>query len=153
MEERLIEIPMASGAMDIFIVHPSHPATYPAVIIYMDVWGLREELFDIARRVATVGYYCAVPNFYYRQGKIRHEFRNERNQMITLDRLDEKTRNRVLAPLQQLTDSMVIEDTGALLEFIDADPAARNGAPLRCIGYCMGGRHAFRVIGHYPAGF
>jgi hypothetical protein len=48
--------------------------------------------------------------------------------MITLDRLDEKTRNRVLAPLQQLTDSMVIEDTGALLEFIDADPAARNGA-------------------------
>lgn len=153
MEERLIEIPMASGAMDIFIVHPSDPGTYPAIIIYMDVWGLREELFDIARRVATVGYYCAVPNFYYRQGKIRHEFRNERNQMITLDRLDEETRNRVLAPLQQLTDSMVIEDTGELLEFIDADPAARNGAPLGCIGYCMGGRHAFRVIGHYPARF
>jgi hypothetical protein len=46
----LIEIPMASGAMDIFIVHPSDPGTYPAVIIYMDVWGLREELFDIACR-------------------------------------------------------------------------------------------------------
>ncbi|HEY7244259.1 MAG TPA: dienelactone hydrolase family protein [Xanthobacteraceae bacterium] len=153
MKERLIEIAMASGAMDTFIACPSDPGTYAAVIIYMDVWGLREELFDIARRVAAVGYYCAVPNFYYRQGKIRHEFRNDRNRMITLDRLDEQTRKRVLAPLRQLTDAMVIEDTATLLAFIDADPAARNGAPLGCIGYCMGGRHAFRVTGHYPTRF
>lgn len=153
MKERLIEIAMASGVMDTFIACPSDPGSYPAVIIYMDVWGLREELFDIARRVATVGYYCAVPNFYHRQGKIRHEFRNERNQMITLDRLDEEARKRVLAPLRQLTDSMVITDTGELLEFIDADPAARNGAPVGCLGYCMGGRHVFRVTGHYPDRF
>lgn len=153
MKERLIDIPMARGAIDTFIAHPSAPAACPVVIIYMDVWGLREELFDVARRIATVGYYCAVPNFYYRQGKIRHEFRNDSNQMITLDRLDEQTRNRVLAPLQQLTDSMVIDDTAALLEFFDADPATRNGAPLGCIGYCMGGRHVFRVTGHYPDRF
>ena len=144
---------MAAGAMDTFIVHPSDLGVHPGIIIYMDVWGLREELFDIARRVATVGYYCAVPNFYYRHGKIRHEFRNERNQMITLDRLDEQTRRRVLAPLQQLADSMVIEDTGALLEFINRDPAARAAAPVGCIGYCMGGRRAFRVTGHYPDRF
>jgi carboxymethylenebutenolidase len=85
VKERLINIPMARGAIDTFIAHPSAPAAYPVVIIYMDVWGLREELFDVARRIATVGYYCAVPNFYYRQGKIRHEFRNDSNQMITLD--------------------------------------------------------------------
>jgi carboxymethylenebutenolidase len=54
--------------------------------------GLREELFDNARRIATVGYYCVVPNFYYRQGKIRNEYRNDKNQMITLDRLDEERR-------------------------------------------------------------
>ena len=126
---------MARGAIDTFIAHPSAPAACPVVIIYMDVWGLREELFDVARRIATVGYYCAVPNFYYRQGKIRHEYRNGSNQM------------------QQLTDSMVIDDTAAPLEFFDADPAARNGAPLGCIGYCMGGRHVFRVTGHYPDRF
>jgi hypothetical protein len=34
--------------------------------------------------------------------------------MTTLDRLDEERRDRVLAPLRQLTDSMVIEDTGAI---------------------------------------
>ena len=68
MKERLIDIPMARGAIDTFIAHPSAPAACPVVIIYMDVWGLREELFDVARRIATVGYYCAVPNLYYRAG-------------------------------------------------------------------------------------
>jgi len=148
VKERLIDIPMARGAIDTFIAHPSAPAAYPVVIIYMDVWGLREELFDVARRIATGRYYCAVPNFYYRQGKTRHEFRNDSNQMITLDRLDEQTRNRVLAPLQQLTDSMVVDDTAALLEFFDADPAARNAAPLGCIGYCMGNLTSFYPTTH-----
>jgi carboxymethylenebutenolidase len=153
VRERLIDIPMARGAMDTFIAHPSDAGTYPAVIIYMDVWGLREELFDIARRIATVGYYCAVPNFYYRQGRIRHEYRDADHRMITLDRLDEQTRSRVLAPLRQLSDAMVIEDTAAILEFIDADPAARHRAALGCIGYCMGGRHVLRVTGRFPDRF
>ena len=42
---------------------------------------------DVARRVATVGYYCMVPNLYYRQGRIRHEFRDERGRMISLGAL------------------------------------------------------------------
>jgi len=66
LNERLVDIQTASGALDIFIVHPGDDRQCPPVVIYMDVWGLREELFDIARRVATVGYYCVVPNFYSR---------------------------------------------------------------------------------------
>src|SRR5947208_7146210 len=106
----------------------------------MDVWGLREELFDIARRIATVGYYCLVPNFYYRQGKIRNEYRNDKNEMITLDRLSGEQRERVLAPLKHLSDTMVVEDTGSILKFIDVNLPVRRGSPLVCIGYCMGGR-------------
>jgi carboxymethylenebutenolidase len=37
----------------------------------MDIWGLREELFDVVRHVAVVGYHCVVPNFWYRRGKVR----------------------------------------------------------------------------------
>jgi len=115
----------------------------------MDVWGLREELFDIARRIGTVGYCCLVPDLYYRQGTISHEYRDERGQMITLDSLDAEKRNCVMAPLNHLTDSMVVEDTGAILEFIDTQECVRRGDPVGCIGYCMGGRHVLRVIGRY----
>jgi carboxymethylenebutenolidase len=151
--ERLADISTGSGTIDTFVVHPGDHRQCPGVIIYMDVWGLREELFDIARRVATVGYYCTVPNFYYRQGRIRNEYRNDKNQMITLDRLDEAQRFKVLAPLQRLSDAMVVEDTGAILDYIDRDPAVRPNTPLGCLGYCMGGRHVFRVTAQFPERF
>ena len=96
MIERMVDIPAAAGgAMDTFIVHPEEGGPFPAVFIYMDIWGLREELFDIARRVATVGYYCMVPNLYYRQGRIRHEFRDERGRMISLATEREHTKHRL----------------------------------------------------------
>ena len=47
--------------METFVTHPEQDGPFPPVIVYMDIWGLREELFEIARRVGTVGYYCMVP--------------------------------------------------------------------------------------------
>src|SRR6059036_1944633 len=75
MRERLLAIETPSGRMETFVTHPEQDGPFPPVIIYMDIWGVREELFEIARRVGTVGYYCLVPDLYYRQGKVRHEFR------------------------------------------------------------------------------
>ena len=152
MRERLVDIPTPSGAMDTFVVHPQENAPFPAVVVFMDVWGLREELFDIARRIATVGYYCLVPNFYYRQGKIRHEFRDQDGRMISLDKLDPQNQEIVLAPSRKLSDAMVVDDTGALLTFLEHGEPVRNGA-MGCIGYCMGGRHVFRAAANFPQRF
>jgi len=152
MIERRVDIATPSGAMETFVVHPSAGGPFPAVIIYMDVWGIREELLDISRRIATVGYYCMVPDFYYRQGKVRNEFRNEENRMISIDRLDEQKKQLVLAPLAKLTDAMIVEDTDYVLRFIDRGEPVRPG-PMGVIGYCMGGRHVFRVMGQFPQRF
>ena len=71
MKERFVEIPTAAGRMETFVSHPEQDGPFPLVVLYMDVWGVREELYDLARRVATVGYYCMVPDWYYRQGRVR----------------------------------------------------------------------------------
>jgi len=149
MKERIVGIATPSGRMDTFVTHPEQDGPFPAVIIYMDIWGIREELFEIARRVGTVGYYCLVPDFYYRQGKVRHEFRDAQNRMISLHALDEERRQRVIAPGRALSNQMVVDDTGAILDFL------RQGEPVRAggvgaIGYCMGGRHVLCAAGHYP---
>lgn len=68
MRERFLDIETPSGGMETFVTHPEQDGPFSAVSIYMDVWGVREELFEIARRVGTVGYYCLVPDFYHRQG-------------------------------------------------------------------------------------
>src|ERR1043166_1151241 len=104
MDERMLDIKTGSGVMETFVTHPNQHAPFPAVILYMDVWGVREELFDIARRIATVGYYCMVPDLYYRLGKVRHEFRNDKNEMISLEYLSDEQKEKVRTPMRQLTD-------------------------------------------------
>src|SRR5499426_3285744 len=149
MQERIVEIPTSSGSMDTFVTHPEQDGPFPPVIVYMDIWGVREELFEIARRVGTVGYYCMVPNLYYRQGKVRHEFRDAQNRMISLHALDEERRQRVIAPGRRLSNQMVVDDTGAILDFVGrGEPVRPSG--VGSIGYCMGGRHVFSVAGHFP---
>lgn len=152
MLERELTIPTPSGRMEAFMTHPRGEGPFPAVIVYMDVWGVREELRDIARRIATVGYYCMLPDLYYRQGRIRHEFRDARQRMISLELLTEAQKETVRAPMRKLTDAMVVDDTAALLDFIDRGEPVRSGA-MGAIGYCMGGRHIFRVAGAFPQRF
>lgn len=152
MIERRVGINTPSGVMEAFIVHPTEGGPFPAVVLYMDVWGIREELLDIARRIAVVGYYCVLPDLYYRQGRVRTEFRDANHRMISMDRLTEPQRRIALAPLEKLTDDMVIADTASLLEFMTKGEPARPGA-MGAIGYCMGGRHVFRVLGAFPQRF
>src|SRR6266481_5225945 len=149
MRERFLAIETPSGRMETFVTHPEQDGPFPPVIIYMDIWGLREELFEIARRVGTVGYYCMVPDLYYLQGKVRHEFRDAENRMISLHALDEARRQRVIAPGRRLSNQMVVDDTGAILDFLERGEPVRPGA-VGSIGYCMGGRHVLCVAGHFP---
>ena len=155
MIERTLDLATPAGAMETFIVHPQEHSPAPPVILYMDVWGIREELRDIARRIATVGYYVMLPDFYHRQGKVRTGFRNDKREMISMDRLTDAQRAIALAPLEKLSDAMVIEDTGVLLDFMNTDAPVRSGPthPVGAIGYCMGGRHVFRVMGAFPQRF
>ena len=55
MHERIISVRTPAGEMETFITYPEEGGPFAPVLIYMDFWGVREELFDIARRVGTVG--------------------------------------------------------------------------------------------------
>ena len=149
MNERFVEITTPAGRMETFVTHPEQDGPFPLVILYMDVWGLREELFEIARRVGTVGYYCMVPDFYYRQGRVRHEFRDAQNRMISLHALDEARQQQVTTPGRRLSNQMVVDDTGAILDFVRRGEPVRPGG-MGAFGYCMGGRHVLCVAGHFP---
>jgi dienelactone hydrolase len=66
LHEQFLEIPTPGGQMKTFVTRPQKGGPFAPIVIYMDIWGVREELYDIARRVATVGYCCFVPDLYYR---------------------------------------------------------------------------------------
>src|SRR5258705_10304875 len=135
--------------METFVTHPEQDGPFPPVVIYMDIWGVRDELFEMPRRVGTVGYYGMVPDFCYREGGVRHEFREAQNRMISLHALDEERRQRVVAPGRRLSNQMVVDDTGAILEFVARGEPVRPGG-VGAIGYCMGGRPVLCGAGHFP---
>ena len=136
--------------METFVTHPEQDGPFPPVILYMDVWGVREELYDLARRIGTVGYYAMVPDCYYRQGKIRSTFINDKGERISLARLSKEDQAKVLEPASKLADSMVVADSGAILKFLrnGGEPVKPGG--VGSVGYCMGGRHVMQVAVAYP---
>ncbi len=128
MREQFVDIKTAEGVMEAFVTQPEQGGPFPAVILYMDIWGVREELYDIARRVGTVGYYCLVPDLYYRAGKrIHYDFRNPKNQTISMNRLTGEAA-REIETRPKLTNKMVLDDTGASLNFLADNDAACDTA-------------------------
>ena len=60
MQERSIDIQTRDGLMNAYVYHPDGPGPHPVIIHYMDSIGVREELADMCRRLATVGYYLSL---------------------------------------------------------------------------------------------
>ncbi|CAG2154122.1 dienelactone hydrolase family protein [Cupriavidus numazuensis] len=144
MQERVVDIETSDGVMNTYIYHPDRPGPFPVVVMYMDSIGVREELADMCRRIATVGYYVVMPNLYYR----RYRSVDIDPTRITDPAYDEKFR-MLWSLIDGLTNSMVTRDTESLFAFLDRDPISRPGA-LAIIGYCMSGPFVFRLAGAYP---
>src|SRR6267154_6867664 len=68
MIETTVELQTPDGVMATRTFHPAPGEPYPAVIFFMDGVGVRDALIEMARRIASHGYYVALPNLFYRSG-------------------------------------------------------------------------------------
>jgi carboxymethylenebutenolidase len=144
MQESVVDIQTRDGTMNTFIFRPDGEGPFPVVIFYMDSVGVREELCDMCRRIATVGYYVIMPNLYYRLA---------RSVDLDANRLHDPAYAENLAWMwklnRSLSNTMVEQDTQAVFDFLDTDAAARKGK-VGIVGYCMSGRYVFRAAGAFP---
>ena len=141
MIEQTVDIATRDGATTTFIVHPEREGPHPIVLFFMDAPAIREELRDMARRIATVGYYVMLPNLYYRRGAM---------ELKDLPPLPEaQARERMFDLMNSLSIPLVMDDGDALLDFADRDPAAGAGA-IGTLGYCMSGRYAINFAARWP---
>lgn len=144
MIERHVDIPTSDGKMDTFLCHPEKDGPFSAVIFYMDAPGIREELRDMARRIAAAGYYVLLPNLYYRTTRVE-DF------TLAANRLEdsEEERNKMWAMIKSIDDNnLIISDTQGMLDFLASEDQAQP-PPYGCVGYCMSGQYIFAVAGAY----
>ncbi|WP_068875789.1 MULTISPECIES: dienelactone hydrolase family protein [unclassified Phenylobacterium] len=141
MLEQTVDIATKDGKTTTFIAHPERGGPHPIVLFYMDAPAIREELRDMARRIATAGYYVMLPNLYYRRGVL---------ELASLPPLPEaEARARMFELMGSINIPLVMADTDALLDFADRDPAASPG-PAAAIGYCMSGQYAINAAARHP---
>lgn len=138
MIEHHLDIPTRDGRMPTFVVHPDEGGPHPVVLFYMDAPGKREELHDMARRIASVGYFVVLPNLYYRA--VRE---------YELPARDEASFKRMFELMHQLTNALIVEDTAAMLTWVDAQPAA-DASRIGAVGYCMSGPFVVAAAAHHP---
>jgi carboxymethylenebutenolidase len=141
MIEGTLDIATADGAMETLMVHPERGGPHPAVLMLMDAPGIREELYQMARRLATVGYVVLLPNLYYRAG---HDTKFGPGVLEEGD----PERARMRAIRTRMTIPPVMADVGAMLDFLDGYPPARKGA-VGVHGYCMSGPYALAAASRY----
>jgi carboxymethylenebutenolidase len=139
--EQTVDIATRDGATTTFIAHPERDGPHPVVLFFMDAPAIREELRDMARRIASAGYYVMLPNLYYRRGVM---------ELAELPPLPEaEARARMFDLMGSLTIPLVMDDAAALLDFADRDPAASQGK-IATVGYCMSGQYAINFAARYP---
>ncbi len=139
MIETEVELTTRDGAMQTFVTRPEEGAPHPLVLFYMDAPGKREELHDMARRIATTGYAVLLPNLYYRE--------------VPAYELDfaggQPAIDRMFELMGSLDNGGVVADTQALLDYADAE-AAIDARRVGCVGYCMSGPFSLSVAAAYP---
>lgn len=141
MSEYLTELPTADGRLPVFVNRPDDGDPCPLIILYMDMYGAREALYEVARHVAAIGYCCVVPDFYYRTGRVLYDFRDERNRVLSTSRLGPGVRDAMLVQMRSVSDEMVLADTADVLRQLGDGREARTDT-VGVFGYCIGGRHA-----------
>ena len=139
MIEHHIDIETTEGLMGSFICHPEENGPFPVILFFMDAPGKREELHDMARRLATTGYYVVLPNLYYRTTdhfELDFETGSNAEEMFTL--------------MSGIGNRMVVRDTQAILNFLKSDQHADEES-IGCVGYCMSGPFSLFVASAFPS--
>src|SRR5262252_8713058 len=141
MIEQTLDIATQDGAMETFSVRPDR-AAHPPVLFLMDAPGIREELRDMARRLATVGYSVLLPNLYYRAGRD-----TKYGPEVLVHGSPEHQRMRAVRTKMTIPPTM--QDVGAMIAYLDTRAEMKPG-PIGAHGYCMSGPSALAAAARYP---
>jgi carboxymethylenebutenolidase len=129
-----VEVTTADGVAEAYVFTPEGSAqgSWPGVLMYTDIMGIRPAFLIMAQRVADAGFTVLVPNLFYRRGAPPDPPRSVHNP---------EQLGQLLELASELTHDVIGRDAPAFVEALKALPTTAGG-PVGCIGYCMSGRMA-----------
>ena len=118
------------GGMGGYLALPEGSGPHPAVIVYMEIFGVNGHIRDVAERVAKEGYVALAPDFFHRTGP-GVEYGYDDDGMASGMKL-----------LMALTADEMISDSRAALAYLRGRRDVR-GDRIGAMGFCIGGHMTY----------
>ena len=133
-----VMVPTPDGSADAALFYPSGAGSWPAVLMWPDILGLRPVFRDMGRRLAAEGYVVLVPNPFYR---------TKRTPIVTgpFDFNDKTAMSGLMKLKDALTDAAIDRDAAAFMSFLDKQRQTNRAKGAGVQGYCFSGPFAFRT--------
>jgi len=143
MPQEHVTLHTRDGECPTVVVTPEGLGPWPAVIFYMDGFGIRPGMLQMAATVASGGYLVLVPDLFYRAGRYQA--------LVPKDVFAGGDVRAVIGPLMASTDNRKAgeDDTRAFLDYLDTRRDVA-GPLVGTVGFCMGGAMAITAAGIYP---
>jgi carboxymethylenebutenolidase len=138
----MIDVETPDGVADCYLTQPDDGAPHPGVLFVIDAIGLRDQIKQMADRIAAQGYVVLAPNAFYRAGRAPI--------WPDVNLADPDARAEFMGKLRplmaELTPEATAADGGAYLDKLAELTEGRVGIT----GYCMGGRLGWQIAASYP---
>lgn len=140
-----VDITTPDGTADAFLAAPDDGDHHPGVLLYMDAFGPRPQLEQMAERLAGQGYIVLVPHVFYRVG---------RAPLIDTSGLQDPDARGTLFEqigpwMEEHTPERIAVDAEAYVGYLRDHDQVDSG-PIGVVGYCMGGALALRTAAEHP---
>lgn len=141
MSQEQITLQAPDGPCNATLFKPAGAGPWPGVIFYMDAFGIRPGMEQMASHLADQGYVVLLPDLYYRHGPY--------GPLVPREVMKGDFR-AIVGPLTESTDNhRAAADTAAFIACLDSRPEVAKG-PLGTVGFCMGGGMAITAAAFYP---
>ncbi len=126
-----IEIPLTGGTtMGGYLARPEGAGPFPAVLVFMEIFGINSHIRDVTERVAREGYVALSPDYFHRTGPgVEYGY-------------DDDGFAGGMKLLGGLVADEMIGDAKAALAFLRAREDVR-GDRIGCMGFCIGGHMTY----------
>lgn len=141
----MLSISTADGVAEAIVATPPG-GSGPGVLFFMDAFGLRPRIQEMAEEIASWGYVVLAPNVFYRDGTASEVAPH--GDMTTPE--GREAFFAVAGPrIGHLTSDLAVRDNDAYLAALRSLPGVTPG-PVGVVGFCMGTRLAMRAAGRHP---
>ena len=124
-----VRMPVGRSEMGGYLARPKDAGSRPAVLVFMEIFGINSHIRDVTERVAREGYVALAPDYFHRTGPgVEYGY-------------DEKGMAGGMKLLAQLKADEMIADSQAAISWLRGrkDVNGRIGA----MGFCIGGHMTY----------